>query len=151
MIKRILFETECEDIIEMINVQVKYGRAKIIVVDGSDDIPYRRHEEISDAILKVMPYFKVNSQWVAIYRVLVDFYGFPKAYDAFCKQMKKMMPKNLFDYSCVYQAIQKGILSKKILREHYYQWQTYQPAKGDVVFPRQKMIADKLLEILREA
>lgn len=147
---RIIIETECEDIIEMINIQVKCGRAKIIIEDGNNDIPLRGDEEICHAIQKVIPYFAVNAQWVAIYRILVDFYGFPKAYDAFCKKMKKLMSNNMFEYTCVYQAIQKGMLSKKILSEHYSKWLEYKPLKSDVVFPRQKKIADMLLSILRD-
>ena len=35
-------------------------------------------EEIKEAILSVMPFFSARSQWVAIYRILVDYYGFPE-------------------------------------------------------------------------
>ena len=31
-------------------------------------------DEIREAILSVMPFFSVRSQWVAIYRILVDYY-----------------------------------------------------------------------------
>ena len=36
MKKRYIIETECEDIIEMINVQVKCGRAKLISANRAD-------------------------------------------------------------------------------------------------------------------
>jgi hypothetical protein len=48
-------------------------------------------DEIKEAILSVMPFFSVRSQWVAVYRILVDYYGFPEEVAAFCSRISKLM------------------------------------------------------------
>ena len=106
--------------------------------------------EIAQAIKLVMMHFSVGAQWVAIYRVLVDIYGFPDEYAAFCQRIKDVMRGVECEYSCDYQSIQKGIGTRGILSKSYSEWSTYKPKKGDIVFPRQKMIADKLLEQLEK-
>ena len=107
--------------------------------------------EIAQAIKLVMVHFSVGAQWVAIYRVLVDIYGFPDAYVAFCQRMKEVMNGVECKYPCTYQSLQKGIGARRILSKPYNEWCTYKPRKGDRVFPRQKMIAEKLLEAFEES
>ena len=107
--------------------------------------------EIAQAIKLVMMHFSVGAQWVAIYRVLVDIYGFPDEYAAFCERMKDVMRGVECEYPCDYQSIQKGIGTRGILSKPYSEWCTYKPKKGDIVFPRQKKVADKLLELLEKS
>ena len=108
-------------------------------------------EEIAQAIKSVMAYFSVKAQWVAIYRVLVDYYGFPKELTSFCQRIKLIMKGVSCEYSCDYQSIQKPLASCGILQKHYSKWQEFIAKKGDRVFPRQKKIADKLLELLEQS
>ena len=107
--------------------------------------------EIAQAIKLVMAHFSVGAQWVAIYRVLVDIYGFPDAYVAFCQRMKEVMKGVECKFPCTYQSLQKGIGTRGILSKPYNEWCTYKPKKGDRVFPRQKMIAERFLEALKES
>ena len=108
-------------------------------------------DEIRAAICKVVLSFTVGTQWVAVYRILVDFYGFPKAYDLFCAKIEKIMKGVNLTVPCDYQAIQKPMASHAFLRKHYNQWKEYVINKNDRVFPRQKKIADMLFETLQEA
>ena len=148
---RYIIETECEDIIEMINVQVKCGRAKLIPVDGYGGVPVRSEEEIRDAILKVLAYFAVKSQWVAVYRILVDYCGFPSEVKSFCQRIKLLMRGYDCKFTCNYQSVQKSLASKRILQKPYSDWEGYVVKDGERFFARQKMIADKLFELLRGA
>ncbi len=96
-------------------------------------------DEIREAILSVMPFFSVKSQWVAIYRILVDYYGFPEEVAAFCSRISKMID---------YQSVQKPLAANRILQKPYIQWKVFCAKKGDRVFSRQKMIAERLLKAL---
>ena len=108
-------------------------------------------DEFRDAICMVLPSFTVGTQWVAVYRILVDFYGFPKAYDIFCTKIENLMKGVNLSFPCNYQAIQKPLASHAILQKHYNQWKVYVAKKGDRFFPRQKKIAEKLFELLQGA
>jgi len=105
--------------------------------------------DIAQAIKSVMVYFSVGSQWVGIYRILVDEYGYPAEFAAFCKRIKVIMKGTACQYPCDYQFIQKGIGSRSILAKSYNEWCTCDIGENDMVFKRQKMIADKLIEMLR--
>ena len=107
--------------------------------------------EFRTAISKVSTSFTVGTQWVAVYRILVDFYDFPEAYDAFCTKIERLMKGINLTYSCDYQTIQKPLSSHAILQKHYNQWKEYKAKKEDRFFPRQKKIADMLFELLQEA
>ena len=120
----------------------------IIAAEGELGHAMKSDEEIARAIKSVMVYFSVKAQWVAIYRVLVDYYGFPAELTSFCKRIKLIMKGDSCKYPCDYQSIQKPLASCAILQKHYSKWQEYKIKKGDRVFPRQKKIADKLLELL---
>ena len=52
----------------------------IVIIEDKTQQEHRllSDDEIREAILSVMPFFSVRSQWVAVYRILVDYYGFPE-------------------------------------------------------------------------
>lgn len=120
----------------------------IITSEGELSHSMKSDEEIVLAIKSLMVYFSVKAQWVAIYRVLVDYYGFPTELTSFCNRIKSLMKGVSCEYPCNYQSIQKPLASCAILQKHYSKWQEYMAKKDDRVFPRQKKIADKLLELL---
>ena len=131
---------------------LKCGLKFVIVEDEAKQV----HRLLSDdeyitAIRKVLSSFTVGTQWVAVYRILVDFYGFPVAYDAFCAKIGKRMNVVNLTFPCDYQAIQKPLASYAILQKHYDQWKVFVAKKNDRFFPRQKRIADMLFELLQEA
>ena len=144
---RIIIETECEDVIAQTEVWAKYGRARV----EFDSSPHRvlGDAEIAGAIRTLLPEFATVTQWVAIYRILVDYHGFPQPFSDFCKRINKMMPDCKSRFACDYQAIQKGI-GNGILKKPYEDWKTYQPKKNDKVFPRQKRTAERFLELLEK-
>ena len=90
----------------------------------------------------------VKSQWVAIYRVLVDFYGWPGELTAFCQRVEQLPFSHALDYPCDYQAVQKA--KNGILAKHYKHWESFSLTdKVNTCFSRQKLIADRLLTFLR--
>ena len=101
-------------------------------------------DEIKEAILSVMPFFSVKSQWVAIYRILVDYYGFPEEVAAFCSRISKMMRGTEVYFTIDYQSVQKPLAANRILQKPYIQWKVFCAKKGDRVFSRQKMIASRM-------
>ena len=124
-----------------------------IVIDESATGQTHRYwsdREIRDAIKQVLSLFSVKSQWVAVYRVLVDYYGFPAELTSFYKRMKMIMKGVNCKFPCTYQSIQKTLASKSILQKSYTDWTVYVVKDGERFFPRQKKIADKLLELLNE-
>ena len=48
----------------------------IVIIEDETQQEHRllSDDEIREAILSVMPFFSVRSQWVAVYRILVDYY-----------------------------------------------------------------------------
>ena len=94
------------------------------------------------------PFFSVKSQWVAIYRILVDYYGFPEEVAAFCSRISKMMRGTEAYFTIDYQSVQKPVAANGILQKPYIQWKVFSAKKGDRVFSRQKMIAERLLKAL---
>ena len=65
----------------------------IVIIEDKTQQEHRllSDDEIREAILSVMPFFSVRSQWVAVYRILVDYYGFPEEVTAFCNRISKLM------------------------------------------------------------
>ena len=47
-----------------------------------------------------------------------------------------------------YQSVQKPLAANRILQKPYIQWKVFCAKKGDRVFSRQKMIAERLLKAL---
>lgn len=148
----LLEKGDSEQRIKMAEALLENGIVNSIkAAEGELGYAMKSNEEIAQAIKSVMAYFSVKAQWVAIYRVLVDYYGFPKELTSFCQRIKLIMKGVSCKYPCDYQAIQKPLASSGILRKHYCKWQEYTAEKGDIIFPRQKMIADKLLGLLEQS
>lgn len=106
-------------------------------------------DEIREGILEVIPCFSVGSQWVAVYRVLVDYYGFPEEVSAFCNRIDKMMRGKDLLFPIKYQSVQKPLASNRILQKPYRLWKVYNAPNGDRFFRRQKMIVERLLKALK--
>ena len=123
---------------------------KFVIVDETSKTVHRKlsDKECREAIRLLSCSFTVSTQWVAVYRILVDFYGYPSDMSAFCSKIEALMKGVKLTFPCNYQAIQKPLASNSILQKHYCKWLEYKAQKGDRVFPRQKMIADKLFELL---
>lgn len=124
---------------------------KVNHVTRDDDAPAMpTADEVARAIEGVMVFFSVKTQWVAIYRVLVDFFGWPHEMKAFCYRVATLQFNNHLSFACDYQAIQKGKLG--ILDRPYDEWVEYErEGRGDVIFNRQKFVADKMMEALEGA
>ena len=150
---RVIFEKgDKPEVKELVRQLQKLVPSMVIVEDETQQV----HRLLSDdeyktAIRKVLSSFTVGTQWVAVYRILVDFYGFPEAYDAFCSKIEKLMKGVNLTFPCDYQAIQKPLASYAILQKHYDQWKVFVAKKDNRIFPRQKKIADMLFELLQEA
>ena len=115
----------------------------IVIIEDETQQEHRllSDDEIREAILSVMPFFSVRSQWVAVYRILVDV-------AAFCSRISKMMRGTEVYFTIDYQSVQKPLAANGILQKPYSQWQVFRAKKGDRVFSRQKMIAERLLKAL---
>ena len=89
---------------------------------------------------------RYNNQWIAINRVLVDYYGFSKTYVEFVKQMEDL-DLNGIRIPCTLDGVKKaaGILTKdfKEWQAHAKQTNSKKPA-----FLRQYDVASRLLKIL---
>ena len=150
---RVIFEPgDKPEMRELIVSLQKNGLDLVIVEETSRQV----HRKLSDdefraAIKLVLGYFAVSTQWVAVYRVLVDFYGFPSEMSSFCSRIAQLMKGVKMEFPCDYQSIQKPLAASAILQKHYSLWQEYRTKKDDRAFPRQKLIADKLLEVLKKA
>ena len=79
----------------------------------------------------VMPFFSVRSQWVAVYRILVDYYGFPEEVAAFCNRISKLIRGTEVYFTIDYQSVQKPLAANGILQKPYSQWQVFCAKKGD--------------------
>ena len=150
---RVIFEKgDKPEVKEMVCQLQKLVPGMVIIEDESQQEHWLlSDDEIRTAIRKVLSSFTVGTQWVAVYRILVDFYGFPVAYDAFCAKIEKLMKGVNLTFPCDYQAIQKPLASYAILQKHYDQWKVFVAKKDNRIFPRQKKIADMLFELLQEA
>lgn len=105
-------------------------------------------DEVAKAVIAVASFFGVGSQWTAVYRVLVDFCGWESDIAAFCHRMDTLFNNVAMQYPCNYQAIQKTLSANGILRKDFQEWKNYKVPEGDRVFPRQMVIAEKLLKLL---
>ena len=112
-----------------------------VKVQKSDD-------EVAKAVLGVVGYFGVSTQWTAVYRVLVDFCGWEKDIAKFSLRMNTLLKDMHLKHPCTYQAIQKPLSSNSVLRKNYKEWQVYDASRNNRVFPRQMFIAEKLLNLL---
>lgn len=89
---------------------------------------------------------KYNNQWIAIHRVLMDFYGFSDKYVEFMKQMEELKLSDV-RIPCTLDGIKKvdGILSKD-----FNEWASHKTKTNSqkIAFRRQYNVAVRLLEIL---
>ena len=79
---------------------------------------------VRDAIISVMPYFSVRSQWVAIYRILVDYLDYPSEIAAFFKRINHLMRGTHTTFAPDYQSIQKPLAASGILQKPYHHVRT---------------------------
>ena len=103
-------------------------------------------EQVVAALMEMMPLTSFDNQWVALYRILVDFCNFPSEIQAFCDRIDDCLSGRRLSRPCRYQNIQKyltGVLSKP-----YKQWLTYE-GHEDTGVKRQKRVAEKFLAIIR--
>ena len=142
----VFFKTKDPETIELIRVLVKQGKVTQVLNDGES----KSNVEIAEAIKQILGLFSVKTQWVAVYRILVDYYAFPKGYKAFCKCVKNMMSDYKGTFAFDYQAIQKGI-GNGILTKPYEEWKAYKHKNTDKTFQRQLHIAEALLRSLSQA
>ena len=123
-----------------------------VIIDETSKKVYRKlsDNEYREAIRQICGCFTIGSQWVAVYRVLVDFYDYPSDMPAFCSKIDILMKEVNLSFPCDYQSIKKSLASCAILQKHYSKWQEYVAKKGERIFPRQKMIADRFLDQLEK-
>ena len=104
------------------------------------------NEQTVAALMEIIPLINFENQWVAIYRILVDYCKFPNEIQAFCNQIDDCLIGRTLSHPCKYQNIQKYLTG--ILAKPYKLWITYD-GSHDIAFKRQKRVADKFLAILR--
>lgn len=109
---------------------------------------YKSDDEVAQAVVGIVHYFGVCTQWTAVYRVLVDFCGWESDIAKFTKRMNILLKDVRLTHLCTYQSIQKPLSSSSILRKDYQEWKKYRSPMGDRVFPRQMIIAEELLKLL---
>lgn len=134
-------EQEAEKIVQMVMRRMKpqVDLRKIKVTNS----------QITKAIEEVISLFAVGTQWVGIYRILVDFCGFPAEITAFCEQIEQLCLSDDISYKCTYQSVQKPMGG--ILARAYTDWLNYHPSSDRTVFERQKKVADRMYQLLKEA
>ena len=93
--------------------------------------------------------------FVGVYRILTDFCNFPKEYTSFSHRIIDLNLKlrgELLEYKSLYQSVQKGINSHRMLAMPYKKWVEHKPEMDDHfnTFKRQKAVADALIKILRD-
>ena len=138
---RIIIETDDPVVIDCAESFKRHGRAKVTF---ESDIPLPLTDaEITEAIKKLTTTFATNTQWVAIYRILVDYYDYPAQYSEFCENILTR-----HKLKCDYQAIQKGI-GYGILTKTHKEWLKYKPKPKEIAFPRQLRTANLFLELLK--
>ena len=146
----VFFKTNDSQTIELLMVLVAQGRASIVDEKDGIQVQVCRKSDagIVEAIKRVVKDFVAKAQWVAIYRVLVDYHDFPSGYKDFYERITEMMPHYASSHPCDEQAIQKGMLSSAILAKPYEKWKEYKPKKNERAFIRHKRTADRFLELL---
>ena len=105
-------------------------------------------DEVAQAVIGVVGYFGVCTQWTAVYRVLVDFCGWESDIAKFSVRMNLLLKDVRLGHQCTYQAIQKPLSTNSILRKSFQDWKKYRVPQNDRVFQRQFFIAEKLLKLL---
>lgn len=128
--------------------------AKALLANGlvsgieSEDCCRKSDAEIFQAVTQVVKMFGVSTQWVAVYRVLVDFCGWESDISKFNQRMNRLLKNVRLGNKCTYQSIQKPLANNFILRRSFKEWKEYKVPAGDRVFSRQMHIARELLKLL---
>ena len=150
---RVVFEAGDKPEVKALFCHLQKCGIDFIVVENDAQQAHRRlcDEALRAAIRRVARRFTVGRQWAAVYRVLVDFHGFPANISEFTARMQRLMKGAMLTYPCDYQSVQKPLAEHRILRKHYSEWEKYQPVKRDCIFSRQKMTADALLREIAKA
>ena len=104
------------------------------------------NDQVVQALMEIVSLMVFDNQWVALYRILVDFCNFPSEIQAFCDKIEESLIGRKLLRPCKYQNIQKNLTG--ILAKPYKEWLTYKGSK-DTAFNRQKRIADQFLIIVR--
>lgn len=114
-------------------------------------------EQLKDVLTELIDsgVIGLQTQFVGVYRILVDFCGFPSEMTSFCKRiigMGLVFNDTQLEYKSFYQSIQKGIQSHAVLAKSYKTWEQYICKDGEraSTFTRQKVVADELLKMLRD-
>ena len=145
MNNKVLVEIIKPEAMEWLELMGKQGLVRLL--DDKSSEP-KSDDEIAEAVEQMLGEFAVKAQWVAIYRVLVDFYGFPSGYRDFSKRIGRMMPRYGGRLACDEQTIQKGIMAHPVLTKHYEKWLAYEPKDGERSVARQKHTAMRFLRLL---
>ncbi len=66
-------------------------------------------DEVAQAVIGVVGCFAVDTQWTAVYRVLVDFCGWDSDIAKFVARMNSLLRDVGSGHRCAYQAIQKPL------------------------------------------
>lgn len=93
--------------------------------------------------------FRQKNQWIAVHRVLSNFYGFATGYAEFDEQVKELGLQDV-KYTCTPDGITKIPLS--ILEKDFKDWEEYKEKKNpkNKPFLRQYNVAVRLMEILEK-
>lgn len=104
------------------------------------------NEQVVAALMEIMPLISFDNQWVALYRILVDYCDYPSEIQSFCDQIEDSLAGRKLSRPCKYQNIQKFLTG--ILAKPYKQWLSYE-GNQDIGFKRQKRVADQFQVIIR--
>lgn len=93
--------------------------------------------------------FRQKNQWIAVHRVLSNFYGFATGYSEFAEQVKELGLEDV-KKTCTTDGIMKIPLG--ILAKDFKDWEEYKEKKNpkNKPFLRQYHVAVRLMEILEE-
>ena len=147
--KILLERNDSEEKIMMAKALLANGLVSAIeIVNYQCQRVQKSDDEVAQAVINVVGYFGVKTQWTAVYRVLVDFCGWESDIARFSQRMSTLLKDVNLDYPCSYQSIQKPLAENVILRKNYREWKEYRIPKGDRVFGRQFHVAKELLKLL---
>lgn len=105
--------------------------------------------EEKDADAPVKKLFRQNNQWIAVHRVLSNYYGFAEGYTEFVEQMEDL-PLGNADYPCTLDGVMRIPLG--VLAKPFEEWAKYKEKKNprNKVFLKQYHVAVRLLDILEK-
>lgn len=120
-------------------------------VTASEETTEQRHARCLRTLFtlttaKGTPLFTFSSQWTAVYRILVDYHGYPTEYRSFHLRMQQLGADSLTP-ACTYDALKdiSGIFSKP-----FTQWKEENYTGQGAVFRRNYEVAAELKRLLEE-